>query len=410
MTRKQRYYGLFGLMILISMIFFPPFASAVQFTAETTETYRDSTKSGKIYVQDSQYRMDTKDNGEDIIVLVDQAKGETVVIAPSQKMYRKMETQSMSSLMNDPFQVVVYMETNAQKHLTGTESINGYECEKYVFRMQDLDVMTAWVSTKLQFPIKIDQPSNQRSMLLNNIKEGSVDSTLFAIPAEYNEYVAPEKKPIPPGITDTVNGEAPWQRRISAGGEIRVKTNPKVSVRVKVMSLVKDETMVTVVPFREGKPIGIEMGDDTTKKHTFKGKGFREEYLFGLQHHVEEVRIKVEKGILNAEVSHEDSFNKLPYKESFVTYYQMAFLLKPDENMRLTMTGDSQDQPESKLTLTHYKGEDAQKEEVGHEDVILKNGETKSWTFTPEQGLSSIGLNTSKDAGVRIRIERFKGK
>ena len=84
--------------------------------------------------------------------------------------------------------------------------------------------------------------------------------------------------------------------------------------------------------------------------------------------------------------------------------------IKPDETLRLTMTGDSQDQPESKITLTQYKAKNGQKEEVGREEVVLKNGETRAWTFTPEMGLSSIGINTLKDAGVRVKIERLKGK
>jgi len=228
-VQRRMTFGWFaGMIVALAMFAYSNAAPASQFTADMIQSEGADTITGKIYVKNSKYRMDLEEDGHQVFVIVDQTAGVTRVLMPEEKMYMEMGTQDFRSLMKDPFQGVKYTaSTGDSKHL-GTETVNGYECDKYLISMNDQDVMTQWVSQKLEFPVRIVMDVSENKFVdLQNILEGPVDDALFDIPSEYTKMameepgkapiempdVAKETPPTPPGdkariAVDEVKSEA----------------------------------------------------------------------------------------------------------------------------------------------------------------------------------------------------------
>ena len=123
-------------------------SSATQFTADMVVTiHRDNEiRAGKISVRDARYRIEQVEEGQEIVVLVDQEQGLTRVLLPADKMYMEMASNDMQILMNDPFQAANYTETIGEKVKTGVERISGYECDVYAIKRNGDDIMNLWVA------------------------------------------------------------------------------------------------------------------------------------------------------------------------------------------------------------------------------------------------------------------------
>jgi hypothetical protein len=142
---------------------------------------------GMIYAKNSMYRMEQKENGENVVILVDQGTGITRVLMPSKKMYLEMQNMDPRSLMNNPFQSVKYTETRIKPKKSGIETVNGYKCERYVFEDQGKKLITEWVSSSLGFPLKMINHASNSAVELKNIEEGTLDDTLFELPQGYSK-------------------------------------------------------------------------------------------------------------------------------------------------------------------------------------------------------------------------------
>jgi len=170
--------------------------SSNQFTAEMVETMADQSKTSKILVKGLKYRIEQETEGQPLYVLVDQNIGITRVVLPINEQYMEMKSQDRMSLMNDPFQGLKYSISIGETKELGTETVNGYVCDKSMISIQDQDIMTQWVSQKLNFPIKIlNHVANNMTMELKNIQEGEFDDALFETPAEYTMMTKPSAEP-----------------------------------------------------------------------------------------------------------------------------------------------------------------------------------------------------------------------
>ena len=173
-----------------------------QFSAEMVVSDTSQSTSNKFYLRDSSYRMEQDQNNEIIAVIVDEAACLTRVLVPSEKKYLEIPCQNPVSLMNDPFQSAKYAMKVADSRLTGTENIDGYDCDIFVISREGQEMMTQWISPKLKFPIKIALIGpNALKVELKNIKEGGVDGELFKIPSDYTkmENPASQQPPLPSG-------------------------------------------------------------------------------------------------------------------------------------------------------------------------------------------------------------------
>lgn len=193
MQNKSSFRWLASMIVVFALFACSNAAPVSQFTADMIQSEGGDTITGKIYVKNSKYRMDLEEDGHQVFIIVDQTAGVTRVVNPEERMYMEVGSQDPRSLMNDLFQGLKYTaSTGDSKHL-GTETVNGYECDKYLISMNNQDVLTQWVSQKLKFPIKIVMHVSKNTFVeLQNIQEGPVDDVLFDIPSEYTKMTMGE--------------------------------------------------------------------------------------------------------------------------------------------------------------------------------------------------------------------------
>ena len=157
-----------------------------QFTADMIQTEGDQVTTIKLYVEDPFYCFEQEEDGEEIFVIVNQEEKVTRVLRPSLKMYIEMDSQSMRSMANDVFQSIDNMKETYDASLVGTETINGYECEKYIVSYEGEEMLTYWQSSQLGYPLKVvNAMVNGMTMELTNIVEGDIDDSRFTTPSDY---------------------------------------------------------------------------------------------------------------------------------------------------------------------------------------------------------------------------------
>ena len=400
------------LAVLLVAALCPTPSMAVEFTADMTQRLHGTDLTGRIFVKGAKYRVEQQDaKGRRMFIIVDQKVDLTIVGDPAEKNYMETPSTGMLSLMNDPFQSARHMEAKFKKKFLGEEMISGYECGKFKFETDEQELMTVWKAKKLGFVLKISLPDKKQSFVqLKNIKESPVDEVQFQVPAGYARKEDPKEKrereeAALPVVTTTVKGEAPWARRIGQGGEIRVKVDPKKSVRFRFENLIKDESVFTIKAFRDGQPIKM----DIKETYSLQGKGRRLEPLLGLQNKVEEIAIRVEKGKLIAKVIVEESSFAEDKTDTFFIMTgrhdsQRGKFLDTKRQLRLIITSDSQDGTESKIKVKFYKGD--YKDKIDEVEVVLINGQSKTWDYPPEKGIKTFEIAVAKGGGVKVRIEQ----
>ncbi len=257
----------------IGLTFLATSGLAVDFTADLTMTGGSEVTTGKIYVTPDYYRMDIVQSSESVVVVVDRKAAVTRVMSPTLKQYMEMESQDYRSLMNDPFQVIIHMADVGEDKAEGNETITGHECEKRVISMYNEPVITRWVATDLNFPIKIEyHPEGTNSVELVNIQEGSLDPTLFEVPEDYEVMIDPaEVVEIPDWAEDVPQAPLmvpPFEKRMQAGEMIRIAVASGKSLAVRSTDTGEAGAQAKVVPFKNGKPI-----KDVSMLNNFAAKG-----------------------------------------------------------------------------------------------------------------------------------------
>ncbi|MDX2440458.1 MAG: hypothetical protein QNK40_07880 [Desulfobacterales bacterium] len=106
---------------------------AGQFKADMVQSAGGKSRTDKIFVKHSKYRMEINENGQQIIIIVDTDMGITRVLAPMEKKYKEMKTNDIGSLANDPFQAARFSADMYTQKSLGSETINGYAFEKCPF-------------------------------------------------------------------------------------------------------------------------------------------------------------------------------------------------------------------------------------------------------------------------------------
>gem|GEM_PF-2811400 len=164
-------------------------AVSAQFGGDLMIGMGRDTLNGTIKVSGDYYRMDVAQGGQELFIIVDQKNKVTRVFDIASKQYREMKSQDITSLMNDPFQSVIYTRTMSEETSMGAETVAGFECDKYKYAMDGQDVMIVWKAKDLNFPIKIENLANiGYAAEITNIKQGEIDKTLFALPADYTLF------------------------------------------------------------------------------------------------------------------------------------------------------------------------------------------------------------------------------
>jgi hypothetical protein len=226
-----------------------------------TQSISGIISTGKIFVKDSSYRMEMKEGDQDVIVVMNSELRKTFVLMPSSKQYIEMESNSMRSMVNDPFQSVKYMNEKYDKKLIGIENVDNYECEMFLITAEDQELITQWVSNRLNFILKIVYAAPQdRMMELTNIQENPIDNDLFILPDDYIVFKRPRKKPVqvPVWVKDLDSSPVltpPFEKVIGDEELVRIKIEAGYGVKVTGKNNQEGNSAITAVPLKGINPI-----------------------------------------------------------------------------------------------------------------------------------------------------------
>ncbi|MCJ7596569.1 MAG: DUF4412 domain-containing protein, partial [Desulfobacterales bacterium] len=292
------------------------------FTAGITEQVFNTDATGTISVGNGHYRMDLhvqdKRGGGNPIIIVDRKVGRTLLLDAKTKTYEEAKNFTVQAYILDPFQSIETLERTVEKKPVGTETLAGYACDKYEYFDGSAKLAEVWFSRILQFPVKIHIVSGRGEGNINvktnigdtrvelrNIKEGHVDPGLFRIPEGYAQAKppeAPKKKAATslPSVSGMEKGTSPWGRRITQGGEIRVKVDPERPCKIQVTNLA-DQSAYTLTAFRKDAPENAAQ----PKQFTLDKRGQKREVSLGQGKKTREVSIRVDQGMIYAVVTNE---------------------------------------------------------------------------------------------------------
>lgn len=171
-------------------------ALAAEFSADVVTRAGGMTMTGKIYVKGSKIRNEMNMGPQSSASIVDMDSQTVITIIPMQRMYMEMTAQPDVTKMHQPLESLT---GTGSSRLLGTETVNGYRCDKYIVTPQDRSQGSAtyWISKKLGYPIKIvgQGPQGDFSTEYKNIREGGVSDSLFRPPPGYTKMEIPGMGP-----------------------------------------------------------------------------------------------------------------------------------------------------------------------------------------------------------------------
>ncbi len=297
------------LIFLLTIIFAWGTVSAAEFSGKITTITKHDTLTGQIFVKGEKYRMELTQDGEEIIVIVDPSVNKTIVIPVSTGIYRELASDDMMSLMNDPIQAYLYTADMGEESSAGTETIEGYECDKSKVSMMDSDVMSEWVAKDLNFPIKIvTYGQGAREMTVTDIKVASVADDKFEVPEGYTAWIDPDSVPGKrPDWADNIAAAPllipPFEMDLKPGNTVRVKVEPGKSLFVKGVS--DGDATARVIPFKGENPL-----KDEDRYNNFAQKGTLCDRRHEMNGEADEFIIHVYKGKVNVIAKWQKMFEK----------------------------------------------------------------------------------------------------
>ncbi len=378
---------------------------AAEFTAKMQLLTGKTSQEGKLYCQGQRYRMEQQQQGREIDFLVDQNTGMTTVLLVNDKKFVQIPVIDRQSLMSDPFQGTKFMAKQGESVSEGSETIEGYECDKTTVSIGGQKGFTVWTARKLDFPIKIvlhTQP--ERTVLLTEINETDVADELFAIPEGYTLFTAPGASgpaPVsgPPIIPDWVGEvknapklDAPFVRELKSGKMFRIPLPAGSELVVNGTNADDSASTFIAVAFNDGIP--IESVDQRRYKLSAKGRSSRLTFE-QTPAEADEIVLRVEKGAVKFKVE----AVKLLFAEELSAGAEKHIAIPPGKPMRAKFT--NREAGESSCLVTF------QEKGVPLGDDIV--GPVSVRTFTVS-GLGDAAQRTWISTADKMTIKVTKGK
>jgi outer membrane lipoprotein-sorting protein len=190
----------------ITIIAFSGLALAAEFSADVILKGGSISRGmGKVWVKDQKMRQEFSGQTGKMITIMDLDQGFQWVLMPESKTYMKTKIETKGkSFRPENFIAMQKGPMEAQVKVVGTETVNGYNCDKYLitFQNKQMGTMTQWFAKKLNYPIKMIHKSAMLGEVvteLDNIKKGGVKDALFKIPSVYKEMQIPQMPKMPLG-------------------------------------------------------------------------------------------------------------------------------------------------------------------------------------------------------------------
>lgn len=176
---------LIPVVVLTMTLFFSGNVLAAEFSAEMVIKSQGQTMHSKIYMKNNKIRMETKGEGIHSIVRMD--KNVMWVVMPEEKSYMEVKADQ-AQIPGEK------MKGEVSRKYIGSETVNGYPTKKYEVTIKDGEISDKayqWVSTDLNYPIKISALDGSWSTEYKNIKKDSQPDRLFELPAGYEKMAMP---------------------------------------------------------------------------------------------------------------------------------------------------------------------------------------------------------------------------
>jgi hypothetical protein len=181
-----------ALVAVVCLIVFVKTVFATEFQADFVQKQQGMEITGKFYVKEKKTRMDMNMMGQKTSMITRMDKKVVWNIQHDNMMYIEMPT---SADMAKPLQFDEELKKIAVKKKIGSETVNGYKCDKYeiIYHDKNMGKMIQWFSRKLNFPIKIiyHGPQGNMSIEYKNIKMGGVKDGLFEVPPGFQKMSMP---------------------------------------------------------------------------------------------------------------------------------------------------------------------------------------------------------------------------
>ncbi len=403
MKQGKRNWFVTLVIMFLSLCFFGETCSAVQFSADMVENKNGKVTKGKIYVKGMKYLLEQMEGGQKVTVIVDRQKKVTRVIQPKEKNYLELKADDFRTISNDPFQAVKYIAGKYDTKTVLTENLAGFSCEKQESSTQGKKIMTQWVARKLSFPVKIIQHQGSKEVIIElvNIKEKSLQDSLFAVPAGYSQMEDPqlaakrkreemEKKEVALPVLSTVGeNTVPCMVKVGAGGELRVPVDTKRWAEVYVVNTQSGESVATALPFKNGKQlesIGVSPWQ-LKRKGESRNKKFNDPFFANSgAFKVDEVRVKVEKGVIYATISQWDKDRKDFYNRGNL---QNGKSTSPDRDLTVKITDDNPFGSETKGHFFLRFDTGIKSEKV---NFAVQNKKTKTWQYPAARKIKGVDV------------------
>jgi hypothetical protein len=194
MLMQVRNRRLLGVVLGTILLLWAGLAQAAEFSATMVTKAGGMEIPGKVYVKGDKIRNDIQASGHPVTNIMRPDKKLVWIIMPQQNMYMEMpinqETQQKMMSLTE--------KQKAKMKKVGSETINGYNCDKYETTMDNqgksMKVYT-WVATDLGVPIKVVSEDGSFSMEYQDIKTGDVADSLFEAPQGYKKMKMPFAMP-----------------------------------------------------------------------------------------------------------------------------------------------------------------------------------------------------------------------
>ena len=186
--------SLLGVALVTILLLVAGLARAAEFSATMVTKAGSMEIPGKTYVKGNKVRNEVQAAGLASIHILRPDKNLMWIVMPQQKAYMEMpitpEAQQKMLALTD--------NQKAAMKKVGTETVNGYTCDKYETTMshqgKSMKVFS-WVATDLGMPIKIVSEDGSFSMEYKDIKPGQVADSLFEVPQDYQKMKMPLAMP-----------------------------------------------------------------------------------------------------------------------------------------------------------------------------------------------------------------------
>jgi hypothetical protein len=176
---------LFSVFIGAMLLLLASLTQAAEFTAKWFIKADGVENSGKMYLKNGKERNEFPGG----IIIRRPDKKVVWLISPKSKGYTEMST----NFPKQNVQIMPYTseQVKAKMKKIGTETVNGYECDKFEFKSPSGKSQHFWIAKKLGVPIKMVAADGSFSSELTDIKPEKLDDALFELPPGYSKMQTP---------------------------------------------------------------------------------------------------------------------------------------------------------------------------------------------------------------------------